>query len=78
LILGDARARPERDPVGPVVDLDRVHHVRSGIGVEPPPEIEARNVDVGPDVDLRARDVLERMWFRRRVAADHDTGDTVV
>jgi hypothetical protein len=78
LILGDAAARPERDPVGPVVDLDRVHHVRGEIGVEPAPELEPHEVHVERRVDGRARDVRIWMEVRRRVPADHNTGDTVV
>jgi hypothetical protein len=78
LILGDAAARPECDPVGSVVDLDRVHHVRGEIGVEPAPKLEPYEIHVERRVDLRAREVPIGMELRRRVPADHNTGDTVV
>jgi hypothetical protein len=80
LILGDAGivARPDRDPVARAVDLERVHHVRNDIGVEPAPETERHPPVVDRRVDLGARDVPIWMGLRRRVSADHNTGDTVV
>jgi hypothetical protein len=78
LILGDAAARPQRDPVGPVVDLDGVQHGRGEIGVEPAPEFQPHQVVVSRRVDRRARDVPIWMEGRRRVPADHNTGDPVV